>query len=148
MKFTELKDKTNKPRTVGTGRRTGVVSVNMQWVDIKKNGYKFLLITDFLPISAHHGPSGFGVRRPHKKIGYKFLLIADIFPISAHHGPSGFVVRRPHQPSSSLYLVQPQCVLQMGKSPNPPYHLPFIDLRIASIKSKYWAVKKIHLGGP
>ena len=101
----------------------------------KKNGYKFLLITDFLPISAHHGPSGFGVRRPHKKIGYKFLLIADIFPISAHHGPSGFVVRRPHQPSSSLYLVQPQCVLQMGKSPNPPYHLPFIDLRVASIKT-------------
>ena len=31
----------NKPRTMSIGRRTDVVSVNMQWVDIKKNYSNF-----------------------------------------------------------------------------------------------------------
>ena len=47
-----------------------IVSSRTFWVrratSAQKNGYKFLLITDFFPISAHHRPSGFGVRHPHQ----------------------------------------------------------------------------------
>ena len=39
--------KGNKPRTMGTDQCTDVVTVNMKCVDIKKIGYKFLLITVF-----------------------------------------------------------------------------------------------------
>ena len=123
---------------MGIGRRTDVVSVNMQWVDIKKIGYKFLLITDFLRrfITDLLG-STCTEWRLSPFPGFPPLVSRIHFPRCVLCGRSP--PRLPWWRLRQLHWVLSQssmCTLnQRGKSPNPPYHLPFVGLRVASTKN-------------
>ena len=149
----------NKPRTMGTGRRTDVVTVNMQWVDIKKNWIQIFTHQGFFA-SFHHRPSGLDVYwvTSESSPGFPPLVGRIHFPrcvlcsadvrhraaatteyfthhrcvASFHHRPSGFGVRRPHQPPplSAEAVLRTKWELLLLRR----YHLPLLGLRVASTK--------------
>ena len=157
---------------MGTGRRTDVVSVNMQWVDIKKIGYKFLLITD---ASFHHRPSGLDVYWVTFLLILMLRTIADLlgstctewrFYSSWCFVPSPtFWARRvlllrtyanaPHRASADDYWVSSQRVSSeqngMGfRLPSPITRTVYkstlcVDKKSAFYKKKYLACWKIEL---
>ena len=93
---------------MGIGRRTDVVSDNMQWVDIEKIGYKFLIITDFLD---------FGVISSH--------VISDIWDLSPFpqlvgeiHCPRSVLSDVPHRAFRSAVAPPPLAVLRGSSKQN------------------------------
>ena len=122
----------SQPRTMGTGRRTDVVTVNMQWVDIKKIGYKFLLIAD---ASFHHRPSGLDVYWVTFLLILMLRTIADLLgsTCTAPHRAYGAAAAAPPLSSRRPWVV----VCPHNKMGwDFVYHGPFISLRFASTKTE------------